>query len=276
MSLFSCFFSNLFRAVLLITSLFACAANATTVQFQTVMGNIEVNLFDTTTPETVSNFLAYVNSGAYNNSIIHRSVRVTNTDGSTRGFVVQGGQYTYDGAFPLKKIVTSSAVKNEPVYSNLRGTIAMAKISGKPDSATSQWFFNLHNDNAAALDSNNGGFTVFGQVTAESLPVLDAMNAENIFSMGAELAELPLRNYTVTDYQNNALVDDNNLILVTAVLVLNASPDTASGLNPTKNTLLAESKKSGGGGGGSLGFIELSLLLILFFMSRKTLLFRRK
>lgn len=50
------------------------AASATTVQFQTVLGDFEVNLFDKTTPQTVANFLAYVNEGAYKNTIFHRSV----------------------------------------------------------------------------------------------------------------------------------------------------------------------------------------------------------
>ncbi len=61
---------------------------ATTVQFQTVMGNFEVNLYDKTTPKTVENFLAYVQAGAYTNSVVHRAVP---------GFVAQGGGYLYDG-----------------------------------------------------------------------------------------------------------------------------------------------------------------------------------
>jgi peptidyl-prolyl cis-trans isomerase A (cyclophilin A) len=58
--------------------------------------------------------------------------------------------------------------------SNVRGTVAMAKVEGNPDSATSQWFVNLA-DNAANLDGQNGGFTVFGRVTPPSMTVVDAL-----------------------------------------------------------------------------------------------------
>lgn len=253
----------------------AASAQATTVQFQTVMGNIEVNLFDKTTPETVKNFLAYVNSGAYANTLIHRSVTIKNTDGSKKSFVIQGGGYTYPDKLPLMAVASKGNVINEPVYSNLRGTIAMAKLDGQPNSASSQWFFNLHNDNVASLDPNLGGsqgYTVFGQVTEASLPILDSIIAVNTFNISSGLTEFPLRNYTLEDYQNNVLVDENNLVLITNVVVLNASPDTADGLNPAKNTLMVikEEEKKGGGGGG-LGLWQLVFLIMLSLSVRKSL-----
>lgn len=277
MSVFSCFYPSIkIRSVFLLVAGLSCASlsQATTVQFQTVMGNIEVNLFDKTTPETVKNFLAYVNENEYDNSLIHRVAMATNTDGSKRPFVVQGGGYTYPDALPLKAITSKGTVINEPVYSNLRGTIAMAKPSQQPDGASSQWFFNLHSDNVASLDPNinqSGGFTVFGQVTEASLPVLDAIVAVNTFIVGSGLSEFPLRDYTLEDYQANVPVDDTNLILITDVVVLNASPDTADSLNPTKNTLLVveEEEDKKGGGGGSLGLWQLLLLMVLGLSIRK-------
>ena len=135
-------------------ALFSPAVNATIVQFQTVLGPFEVNLYDQSTPATVANFLAYVNAGAYDNVVVHRVVG---------GFVVQGGGFTYEGTETFADVVRNTPVVNEPKFSNVRGTIAMAKLSGDANSATNQWFINL-GDNSANLDVQNGGFTVFGQV----------------------------------------------------------------------------------------------------------------
>jgi len=92
------------------------------------------------TPLTNENFLSYVNDGSYDESIIHRSVS---------NFVIQGGGFKaptvpadQPGSDPVS-IPTKGTVQNEPGNLNKRGTLAMAKLSGQPDSATSQWFFNL-------------------------------------------------------------------------------------------------------------------------------------
>lgn len=236
------------------------AASATTVQFQTVLGDFEVNLFDKTTPQTVANFLAYVNEGAYKNTIFHRSVP---------GFVVQGGGYVYPGKLPLVGVTEKAVVKNEPVYSNLRGTIAMAK-GDTVDSATSQWFFNLSN-NSTNLDKQNGGFTVFGQVTGNGMAIIDAIAALNRFTI-VTLTDFPLRDYSYDDAKNNVPVIVDNLALIENIVVLNADPDTASSLNPTKNTLITQ--KSDGGGGGSTGLVSL-LMLGLLALRRKSLLNRK-
>jgi len=236
------------------------AASATTVQFQTVLGDFEVNLYDKTTPETVKNFLAYVNANAYMNTIIHRS---------EVNFVVQGGGYKYTGAMPLVTIPQNAKVINEPIYSNVRGTIAMAKLGSDANSATNQWFFNLA-DNAANLDKQNGGFTVFGQVTGNGMAIVDAIAALNRFNMGGALTKIPLRDYTTTDYTNNVAITDKNLMLIQNVVVLNADPDTAATLTPTKNILLNEKKDDGG---GSMGLISL-LMLGLLALGRKRLLNR--
>ena len=140
-------------------------SSASIVRMQTALGVIDVKLYDVATPLTVTNFLSYVKSGAYNNSFIHRSVP---------NFIVQGGGYNWVSS--VQPIATKAMVKNEysASRSNLRGTIAMAKQGGNPDSATSQWFFNLVN-NAANLDNQNGGFTVFGKVLNQGMDVVDAM-----------------------------------------------------------------------------------------------------
>ncbi|MBI3715364.1 MAG: peptidylprolyl isomerase [Betaproteobacteria bacterium] len=154
-------------AALLLTSV---PAFATSVRLQTTQGAIDITLFDSAAPTTVANFLAYVRSGAYNDSMFHRSVP---------GFIIQGGGYVWNNtAGNVDAIVSRGSIQNEfsPTRSNLRGTIAMAKVSGDPNSATSQFFINLA-DNSATLDGQNGGFTAFGQVSASSMTVVDAIAA---------------------------------------------------------------------------------------------------
>jgi peptidyl-prolyl cis-trans isomerase A (cyclophilin A) len=109
-----------------------------------------------------------VNSGAYEGTIIHRKVN---------SFVIQGGGFYYDPASSdIAAISVGPAIVNEFSRSNTRGTIAMAKLGGDPNSATSQWFVNL-GDNSANLDSQNGGFTVFGKVLGTGMTAADAIGA---------------------------------------------------------------------------------------------------
>jgi len=125
-------------------------------------------MYADTAPVTVANFLSYVNSGAYEDTIIHRKVN---------NFVIQGGGFYYDPASSdITAISVGPAIVNEFSRSNTRGTIAMAKLGGDPNSATSQWFVNL-GDNSANLDSQNGGFTVFGKVLGTGMTAVDAIGA---------------------------------------------------------------------------------------------------
>lgn len=231
-------------------------ANATIVRFEMADGSrFDVNLYDKRTPATVANFLAYVNSGAYTNVVIHRS---------QKDFVVQGGGFTFPGTLPvnLVNITERAAVTNEPLLSNVRGTIAMAKLSGSVNSATSQWFINMGN-NSANLDVQNGGFTVFGEVTSGGMPVLDAINALTVFRSG-NFDSLPLRNYTTTDANNGVAITGQNLVYATTVSVIDSNADSASSLTPVPNTLLTPSTgnppASDSGGGGAAGVVSLVLL----------------
>lgn len=234
----------------------AQSANATIVQFQTVMGDFTVNLYDKTTPKTVENFLAYVKSGAYTNTIIHRSVP---------GFIVQGGYAKY----PLAEVAQNAAVINEPVYANKRGTIAMAKLGGQPNSATNQWFFNLA-DNSATLDPQNSGFTVFGEVTGNGMAIVDAMAALSVFGFASPLNELPLRNYTSTNFTNGVVPTDKNYVMILAIVILDANVDSAASLTPAKTTYTPSTGNddSSSGGGGSMGWASLLMLLALLGFGR--------
>jgi peptidyl-prolyl cis-trans isomerase A (cyclophilin A) len=234
----------------LVTALFfSVNANATVVQVQTVLGNFDINLFDQDTPQTVENFLSYVNSSAYVNNVVHRSVP---------GFVIQAGGFRFDDEFPPVAITTDPPVMNEPTLSNVRGTIAMAKPNGSPDGATSQWFINLA-DNSTNLDVSNGGFTAFGQVLGDGMDVVDAIAALELLNAGGALNTLPVRNFTQTDVDAGSLPDADNLVVITDVIVTDPATVTNPDIVPVANTLLnaggggTPPASGGGGGGGSFG-----------------------
>ena len=233
-------------------------SDATIVEFQTVMGNFEVNLYDNATPQTVANFLAYVNGLQYADSIYHRSVP---------GFIIQGGGFAYNGALPIVDITSNAPVVNEPEFSNVRGTIAMAKLGGDPNSATNQWFFNLAN-NSANLDAQNGGFTVFGEVVGNGMDVIDAIAALPTYNFGGPLTDLPLTNYTAADFTNNVTPGGDNFVTIAAIVVTDATVDSAAGLNPPVNTLInppPAPPPASGGGGGSLGIMLLMGMLLTYW-----------
>ena len=180
-----CLHSLLAAAAALLLLAAPYAASATTVRLTTALGAIDLILYDTTAPRTVANFLAYVASDAYRNSFIHRSVP---------GFLIQGGGFVWDDATAsVLGVASKGNLANEfsLARSNRRGTIAMAKLAGDPDSATSQWFINLA-DNGANLDFQNGGFTVFGEVSAASMAVVDAIAALPRVNAGSPFDALPV------------------------------------------------------------------------------------
>ena len=257
-------------ALALLATICPSISNATIVEFQTNLGNFEVNLYDNATPATVANFLNYVNNGRYTSSVIHRSVP---------GFVVQGGGFVFDTAVPLDNVPTFPAVVNEPEFANVRGTIAMAKLGGDPNSATSQWFFNLSN-NTANLDAQNGGFTAFGEVVGDGMTVVDAIAALPRFNFGSPTDELPLRNYTQLDFEDSVRPDVDNFVIISAIVVTDTTVDSAAGLNPPVNTSNQPAPPNpggggnggggGGGGGGALGYA--SLLILLALLRRRSLI----
>ena len=196
------------------------------VRFSSNVGEIDIELFDTEKPLTVANFLSYVNAGQYNQTFIHRSVP---------GFVIQGGGFGLNGTSVLP-VTTNAAVQNEPGISNLRGTVAMAKLGDDPNSATSQWFINLE-DNAENLDAQNGGFTVFGRVVGNGMAVADRIAAFSTYNATAQLGgafgNLPLQSVT------------NDLILFSTVRALPAG------------TVVREFDFSSGDQGFASGFADL-------------------
>ncbi|RVT47527.1 LPXTG cell wall anchor domain-containing protein [Rheinheimera sediminis] len=235
-------------------------ANATIVLVETNMGDFEINLFDQTTPKTVTNFLNYVKDGSYDNVVFHRSVK---------DFVVQGGGFRYSGnnTSPFAAVATRGPVDNEPKLSNVRGTVAMAKVADSPNSATNQWFVNLGN-NASNLDRQNSGFTVFGVVTGTGMSILDSIEDLYVPATG-NFAGAPLRNYSATDLANNVALTASNLVVIEKITVINDSPTTAANLNPAPNTLAGQQTDSSSSGGGSMGSALLLALAGLAFWRRR-------
>lgn len=145
---------------------------------ETPLGDIPVELYPNMAPQTVANFSAYADGGDWDGSLVHRSVP---------GFVIQGGGYREVGG-AYAAIPTDPPVVNEPCLSNTSGTIAMARIGGQPNSATSQWFVNLANN--TFLDSVDGGFTAFGRVIGAGMDVVQDIAALPTFDTLAYL-QLP-------------------------------------------------------------------------------------
>lgn len=122
----------------------------------TSMGNMIVQLFEDM-PVTTNNFKNLVRMGDYDGTIFHRVVR---------NFVIQGGDLTSKG-------ITVPSIRDElpNKHSNVRGSVAMAKTSS-PNSATSQFFIDLNDTNAASLDSK---YSVFGTVIS-GIEIADAIS----------------------------------------------------------------------------------------------------
>ncbi len=196
------------------------ATGNTIVRFESNFGTIDIELFDDVAPLTVANFLNYVNSGRYSDSIFHRSV----TD-----FVIQTGGFIFNEATnTLDAIDTDPPVKNEKNLPNTRGTIAMAKTSD-PDSATSQFFINMKDNPSLDSVSNSGGFTVFGKVIGDGMAVADEIAAVSIENMGGTFSEIPLVDYTGVDFPNDAFRD--NFVIFDSATVQPGGGGGAEGLN---------------------------------------------
>lgn len=184
----------------------------------TNVGEFCMELLPEAAPATVENFLNYINSGRYDDTIVHRSVP---------NFVIQAGGYT---SSPLgAAIQKDGTVQNEFSLSNIRGTVAMARLGGQVNSATSEWFVNLVNN--TQLDNVDGGFTVFARVIS-GMSVVDAIgnlprtNQQN--SLGGAFGELPLTDQDTDGIQADDLVLINR-VYVTDVIVDGSDTGTGGG-----------------------------------------------
>lgn len=129
--------------------------------FKTNLGSFKIELDEKNAPITTKNFLDYVNSGFFNGTIFHRVIN---------GFMIQGGGFTPD----MEQKDTKPPIANESNngLKNDAYTVAMARTS-VPDSATSQFFINVANNDFLNYPAQDGfGYCVFGKVT-EGMETID-------------------------------------------------------------------------------------------------------
>lgn len=190
------------------------------------------------TPLTTQNFLNYVTSSRYDNTIVD--------DVSTSPSYIRSGTVTVDNV----AVTTNAAVPSEFSLSprdsagkvNTRGTVAMYHPDGEPNAATSQWFINL-TDNSQLLDEQGNGYTVFGQVFSGSLAVADAIaalptaaagNFDNI-PVGGDVSDGSLDDADFVEFTDPQVVSNPTTYFTYTITssnknVVNASEDTAGNL----------------------------------------------
>ena len=175
------------------------------VTVDTNYGTFQIQLLPSAAPQTVANFLSYVDSGAYTDTIFHRSVP---------GFVEQAGGFTstsdtFSSTSQFTTIPTNAAIPLEYNLPNTAGAVAMARTSDA-NRATDQWFVNLV-DNSTTLGpggSDANGYAVFGEVLGNGMDVLNAIAAlpasDSSLANDATFSQLPLG-------ANNQLVRVNSI-----------------------------------------------------------------
>jgi cyclophilin family peptidyl-prolyl cis-trans isomerase len=164
------------------------------VNVNTNLGNFQVELFPSAAPQTVANFLSYVDSGKYNNAVVARAIP---------GFVVQTGgitspSATYTSNSQFVPVAQNGTIPLEYNLPNTAGTLAMARGS-TDNSASDEWFVNLV-DNTSNLGPggvSTDGFAVFGKVLGNGMQVVNSIAAvptqdESSPPVGVDLHNLPL------------------------------------------------------------------------------------
>lgn len=156
------------------------------VKLETSLGDIVIELNQEKAPNTVANFLSYVEDDFYNGTVFHRVIE---------NFMIQGGGFTEDFVQKPPK----SPIKNEANngLSNVRGSIAMAR-TGDPHSATAQFFINTVDNNFLDFQAENGtgwGYAVFGQVV-EGMDIVDVIRVVSTGNKNGH-QDVPLENVII-------------------------------------------------------------------------------
>mgnify|MGYP002707461419 FL=1 len=169
----------------------ALAQSLPLVKVQTNMGDFVLELNPKAAPKTVENFLTYVKSGFYKNTLFHRVIP---------NFMIQGGGFV--SGMEEKDTRKAIALESRNGLSNLRGTIAMARTSD-PNSATSQFFINVRDNHFldASQAQDGYGYAVFGRVIS-GMQTVDAIARVKTHSVGyyddVPIRDVIVKNMTVT------------------------------------------------------------------------------
>ncbi len=154
------------------------------VKLHTNHGPITIELDAERAPESVRNFISYVEAGHYDNTIFHRVIR---------GFMIQGGGFEPG----MQQKPTGEPIQNEAAngLKNERGSIAMARTNA-PHSATAQFFINVADNGFLDHPGQDGwGYAVFGKVT-EGMEVIDKIEASKTGNKGFH-ADVPLEDVLI-------------------------------------------------------------------------------
>ena len=149
------------------------------VKLETSKGVVIVELDRVRAPITVDNFLTYVVTGEYNNTIFHRVIA---------DFIVQGGGYDVD--FNTKKVNENIVNESGNGLKNSIGTIAMAK-ENHPHTANRQFFFNVA-DNTSLNPGRRWGYTVFGYITEGEEIIMEMAKAETDYNESMAWSDVPV------------------------------------------------------------------------------------
>jgi cyclophilin family peptidyl-prolyl cis-trans isomerase len=234
---------------------------------------VDVALTDSTTPITVQNFLSYANSGAYNGTILHRNaVLSTGANGSpsTPAEIVQGGGFFLNESNPsgaaIDAIPTNAPITNEwnANETNVAGSIAMARTSD-PNSATSQWFFDVVNNPSLDDVADSNEYAVFGHVIGNGLGIIQSLAALPTFQLdiptgSGSASPVPVTGITETQAQDpNTAIRPQNLIYLEKVTTTPGMTYTVTSLNPSlvKPTITGSTLSFTYGSGSGVAQIDI-------------------
>lgn len=157
------------------------------VTVDTNFGNFQIELLPSAAPQTVANFLSYVASGAYTNTIFHRSEQPSAANPNDIGIIQTGGftsaSATFSNVSQFQTITANAPIPLEYNLANATGTVAMARLgppAGQPDttstknSATDEFFINdIDNSTNLGPNSLSAGYAVFGKIIGNGMQIVN-------------------------------------------------------------------------------------------------------